>query len=329
MEAHDAKAWREQADGVRRERIVHAMARVAYERGFAGASVAAVCSSAKVSGQAFYGCFASREQCFLAVLDEGHARVSRLVSRAFAGKTLWLEAIRAAQIELLCFFDAEPQLARVCIVESLATGPWALERREEHVTALTRLIVKHWRRLGPRDPYPFASVAVMVSSLGLIQKRLLAAGEGALIELLGPLMGIAAAPYLEAEAVAAEVRYSARLAREIASADRTPPTSGHQTPSDLKLPEPLADPRAYRARECVLYLADHPGASNRQVARAIGIARDNQISTVLSRLAAANLLIKQPAKPGGANAWRLSSKGDTVATALHSAITAKERGVKS
>jgi hypothetical protein len=83
-----------------------------------------------------------------------------------------------------------------------------------------------------------------------------------------------------------------------------------------QVPASLRDPRAHRARKCLLYLAEHPGASNRRIATAIGITRHDQISTLLSRLARGGLVVNQGRRPGLANAWSLSIDGQRVARAL-------------
>jgi AcrR family transcriptional regulator len=308
--------WSEHPLRSRRERIVRAMVEVVCERenGFAGASVAAVCARAKVSGGAFYEAFDSRESCFLAALDEGHRCATALVTEAFERADSWHEGVRLAQAELLMFFDREPQLARVCVVESLAAGPWALERREQHVAALTQMIIGYSDPQAPQEPHPFAGEGVTASTLGVIQNHLLADRPEPLIALLGPLMGLAMAPYLDTEAVAEEVDYSERLATELQSGRGTgaiPDAAG-----DLQLPEVLRHPRAHRLRECILYVSEHPSSSNRQIAKGVGIARDTQISTTLARLARLGLVSKRGERPGGPNAWTLTARGVAVARTL-------------
>jgi AcrR family transcriptional regulator len=78
----------------------------------------------------------------------------------------------------------------------------------------------------------------------------------------------------------------------------------------------LADPRSHRARACVVYLAAHPGASNRQIAEGIGVARHSQMSSLLARLAGTGLLLKRPGRPGRPNAWSLTERGVQVTLAL-------------
>jgi AcrR family transcriptional regulator len=296
---------------VRRARLIEAMAHAVCEHGFAGASVAAVCARANVSRRSFYEVFDSREGCFLAVLDEGHRRASEIVTQAFADADSDLDGLLMALAALLAFFEQEPLLARVCMVESLAAGPWALAHRERHVASLTRLIVEQCADGAPDEPHPLATAGVMASVLWVVQNHLLANTHGRLLELLGPLMGLVTSPYLDPASVQHEIARAQAHAHKLLAT--LPPRA---TAPAVALPEPLLDPRAHRLRKCVIYLNKHPGASNRQIAKAIGIARDTQISSILTRLTHAGLLDKRQHRPGLANAWTLTLHGQTAAHAL-------------
>jgi hypothetical protein len=82
------------------------------------------------------------------------------------------------------------------------------------------------------------------------------------------------------------------------------------------LPATLRDPRAHRARACLLYLLNHPGASNKDISRGIGIARHEQMSKLLTRLHGLDLISKEQGRPGYPNAWRLTRYGEQVTGAL-------------
>ena len=88
----------------------------------------------------------------------------------------------------------------------------------------------------------------------------------------------------------------------------------------VEVPGLLLDPRAYRARACLFYLAAQGerglSPSNREVANAIGVTRHEQISRLLARLAGLGLLLKKPSPCGRANAWALTEHGLRVAGAL-------------
>jgi AcrR family transcriptional regulator len=298
------------APASRRTRIVEAMALVVYEEAFVGASVRAVCARAKVSRHSFYTEFDSREDCFLAVLDEACRRADLLISGIFRQTECWREGVCAALAGLLLLFDREPRLSRVWLVDSLAAGSWALERRERHLAALADVIVDYW--LPPHEVQPSSLVVagVMASVLGIIQTHLVTRNPEPLLTLLGPLMGMATSPYLSSCAAAAEIERGTAVAEKILNEHYVHPQSDAAGAGQLRpLPDPLRNPRAYRAWQCLRYLADNDGASNRQVATAIGISSHAQISTLLARLACAGLLLKVPGDRGRANAWSLTPYG--------------------
>jgi AcrR family transcriptional regulator len=287
----------------RRAALLEAMVAVVSERGYARATVGVLCAQAGISRRSFYECFDSREECFLAVIDDGYRQVSTLIARAFErAKGDWREGLRGALAELLSLFDRRPELARVWLVECLAAGAWALERRARHIEALTEQIVGFWSELSGMGSHPLAAVGVMETLLGIVQTHALTTPSEPMVTLLGPLMGVVVAPYLDEQGVEVEIAVSAALAQELRAAPPINPPGLNPSPP----PDPVLAPRAHRARTCLRYLASHPGASNRQVADAVGIKSHTQASALLARLQRAGLLIKTPAPPGGANAWTLT-----------------------
>ncbi len=297
-----------------RARLIDALVLVIYERGYAQATVTEVCARANVGRGTFYELFDSLQACFLAMMDGGYQHARVLVARAFATQDCWQDAVRAALASLLEFFDGEPLLARVWLIETLAAGAWALERRERYLAALTSAIVERWVTVEEPQPSPLAATGVMESVLGIVRGHLLGEREEPLLTLLGPLMGLITAVYLGAQAATVEVERCEALTREML-AGREPPVHDAGT-GNVEIPPALRDPRAHRARGCLRYLAQSPGASNRQVARAVGIVRDDQISTMLARLMRMGLLVKSPGRPGSPNAWSLSPRGLQVVGAL-------------
>jgi AcrR family transcriptional regulator/DNA-binding transcriptional ArsR family regulator len=307
--------------GPRRDRILEAMVELAAEHGFAGVSVKLLTARAGVSTRTFYEEFEDLQACFLAVLDLALERAGGLILQAYAREQRWQDGVLGALASLLVFFDSEPALTHVWFVQALAAGPWALGRREQIAGMLRSMIVEHWVARGDEPPDPVAATGVMASVLGLIHTHLVTEQPEPLIELLGPLMGLVTSLYLDKEDVAREVRRGAQLAREIQAGEDTRWTlpaqaAGGRERQDVALPATLANPNARRARECLLFLADHPDSSNREIAAAIGVTHEPQISRLLSYLAEENLVTKRSAGAGKRNAWRLTPRGEEVARAL-------------
>jgi AcrR family transcriptional regulator len=301
----------------RRARILDAMVLVVHEHGFAHTTVTTVCAQARVSRGTFYEEFAGLRECFLAVMDDGYRCVHRTIEDAFEGAESWRAGLRAALAAVLAFFDAEPVLARVWLIETLAAGAWALERRERHVAELTGMIMRHWPLPDDVRASRHAVSAAMESVLGAIRTHLVTGRKEPLIALLGPLTGIVTMPFLAPPVVAEEIAEGVQLAQAIGA--RAKAEQGGAQTARVEVPALLHNPRARRLRKALLYISEHPGVSNRQVAQAIGLTRDDQISTILARLADTDLIGRRHSTPGGSNQWVASPSGVMVARELQRA----------
>jgi hypothetical protein len=84
---------------------------------------------------------------------------------------------------------------------------------------------------------------------------------------------------------------------------------GSLTDGASALPTILGNPNARRARECLIFLAGHPGSSNRELATGIGVTHQSQISRLLSQLVAEKLVSRRSQGVGKRNAWHLTPRG--------------------
>lgn len=105
-----------------RDEILRAAIEIIAERGFRDASSASVIERAQVSRAAFYKLFGGVEDCLRAVLDEALSHATALVESAFSRTRTWEEGMRDSLAAILCFLDSEPAVARVLLVETLASG---------------------------------------------------------------------------------------------------------------------------------------------------------------------------------------------------------------
>jgi AcrR family transcriptional regulator len=301
------------ASEARRARIVEATADVVAKHGVAGASVESVCARAQVSRRTFYTCFADLDECVVAVMRVSSERVAAVASRALEGQERWFDGVRAALAAVLAFFDREPVLARVCVVESLGGSTVIREQREEFVRAFRELIME---RIDREDPgfSPVIADGVMASVLGAIYAHIVMGEPGPLIELHSRSMGLIAALNAGADELEREIARNAALT-QVVQRGPTDPVSPQP-----RIPAVLADPRAHRARECLIYLqaqgrrGSYP--SNREVGLGAGVANAAQVSVLLARLAGLGLVSKDCGGPGHPNAWRLTEQGELVARAL-------------
>jgi AcrR family transcriptional regulator len=131
---------RDEVQRVQRERLMAAMVHVVATAGYEETTVERVLVQAGVSRRTFYELFDDREDCFLSAYDDAMQRVLRVVTDAYLDGDVPERRIEAALEAFLEFLAAEPELARMCVVEVFAAGSRARERRAEVMERLSQLV---------------------------------------------------------------------------------------------------------------------------------------------------------------------------------------------
>jgi AcrR family transcriptional regulator/DNA-binding MarR family transcriptional regulator len=294
-------AQRERLGELQRARILAATFDVVCERGAANVSVVHVVERSGVSRRTFYEQFVGRDDCFLAAFEQALGSVSARVLPAYGSESVWHERIRAGLLALLAFLDDEPSIGRVLIGESLACGPRVSERRGRVIALLTSTI-DEGRSHARTDTAPsLTAEGIVGGALAVIQARLSETKRESLIGLTNSLMGMIVLPYLGQAAVRREL-------------GRPLPTPTIHRREGVLLSDPFKDigmRLTYRTVRVLMAIAEHDGASNRQLGESAGIADQGQISKLLGRLQRIGLVRNAGLGPGqGApNAWTLTEKG--------------------
>jgi AcrR family transcriptional regulator len=296
---------------MQRRRLLLAFTEVLAEDGLEDAGVGRVCKRAGVSRRTFYDLFEDREACFVAVLDAAMQRISAIVVPAYEHQDHWRERIRSALIAVLEFFDEEPALARVCLVEALKAGPAVLERRRQVLDVLT-VAVDEGRSESKEGvgPPPLTGQSTVGGAVSVLHARVLEENSRPLLELLNPLMSMIVHPYLGPAASHRE------LDRRAPS--RKPSRNGHD-PKHARDPfRDLPIRITFRTARVLATIAAHPGASNRQIGDEAGVADQGQISKLLARLERYELVENhsQGNVKGEPNAWQLTQRGHGILQAV-------------
>ncbi len=327
-------APREQLVEIQRSRLMAAAVAAVDELGYADTTVSDVTSRARVSRRTFYELFANREECLAAVLDDVVGLVEGELVAADLGGLGWRERVRGGLWVILSFLDREPVLARVCVVQALRGGAEVLERREEILTGLAR-VVDEGRGEGARGGGCSALTAegVVGAAFAIVYARLLRGEQAPLTGLLGELMGMIVLPYLGAAAARREQTRPARMATGSASVPADPESvSVGPRVAGGAVRDPLQGVQmrlTYRTARVLEGVAERPGGSNRLVAERAGIHDAGQVSKLLRRLASLGLLMNTgPGHlKGEPNAWTLTAKGERVARSIRSHTTTLQREV--
>jgi AcrR family transcriptional regulator len=179
-----------------RGRMLAAMAAAVGEKGYAEVAVADVISRARVSRKTFYEQFDNKLGCFLAAYDAGVELMLAAIDDAIARARPDPDAIALAGTRrYLETLAANPAFARTFLVEVLAAGPEALERRTQvHERFATQLAEIH-RAACARDPdcpqLPAHTFRACVGAIHeLVTHHVVHRGAESLPELLDPIVEI-------------------------------------------------------------------------------------------------------------------------------------------
>jgi AcrR family transcriptional regulator len=293
---------------LQRSRLLGGAVAAVEELGWSSVTVASIAARAHVSRRSFYMSFGDREDCLLEVLRDTVARIASESALADLHHGLsWRERIRTGLATILCFFDREPELARLCITESVHGGQRVSEWREEVLALLTGIVDE-----GRLDSARAAQVPALTAEgsvgavLRILHKRLLNRRPEPLSELLGELTAMIVLPYLGATTARAE---RTRSTPEIPSRSQS---RAYRAGDDPLKDIPMRV--TYRTARVLQAAARHPGASNRLLGEQADIHDQGQISKLLVRLQRLNLITNagNGHAKGEANAWQLTRLGERV-----------------
>jgi AcrR family transcriptional regulator len=196
-----------------RARAFISLIHLTFDEGYASLLDAQIAQFAGISTEVFHRQFASKEECFLALLDEIGQDARRSVRRRMAAASSWPESVHlgiGAFVDYLVEHDA---LARVAFVELFQAGPAV-------VPHLTRPVEELLRSLTEAAPEPrrgplIAEQAVTGVLWGIVSSYPLGNCLSRLRGLVDQLSFFVLAPYIGAEA-----------AVEAIEATRRPPDAG-------------------------------------------------------------------------------------------------------
>jgi AcrR family transcriptional regulator len=188
---------REQILDSQRERLLAAMAQEVAAQGYRATTITGVVKLAKVSTRDYYAHFDSKQDCFLAAFDAVADHLTELISAAVAAESDWPHQVIAALRAALGFFSANPDLARLFLLEAAgATPAIAIRFRQAVLAAVPPLALGREELADPASLLPEAESSIIGGMVSLAT-RLIVSGEAEqLNELLPDLAEFALSPYL-------------------------------------------------------------------------------------------------------------------------------------
>jgi AcrR family transcriptional regulator len=189
-----------------RERLIAGLAEAIAENGYSGTTIAHITRAAAVSRRTFYEHFSSKDECFVAAYDTVMNELQERVTEAFESEHEdWAHSVKAGIDAMLEFLAAEPNLARLCMVEALVAGPAVVERYDAAIQGFVPYFQKG--REG-RPPEVLARLsatteeALVGGMVSLISRRIIAGRAEELEQLLPDLVEFTLTPYLGSDGAA-------------------------------------------------------------------------------------------------------------------------------
>jgi AcrR family transcriptional regulator len=182
------KLPREQVVRSQRDRLLRAMAEAMAEKGYVETSVADVLRRARISRETFYQQFSSKQDCFIAAFDAAAGTILGRAASAAGQSGGPLERFDRALRAYLDALAAEPELARLFLLEVYAAGEPALQRRGEVQGRFADLVAAG---VGARnDGERFACDTLVAAISAMVTARLAAGDPEGLRALHEPLVAL-------------------------------------------------------------------------------------------------------------------------------------------
>ncbi len=178
-------APRSEVERNQRERLYGATVAVVAGKGYASSSISDLIAVAGVSRTTFYKYFSDKEECFLATLDELVAAAIGATEREVRFEGSLLERAEQGLEVFMGLLVAQPDAARICIVEAYAAGPRAVERVDRAVARFRELVAY---------VLPEEMLAAMIGGVRkMLHGRLRSGTEAGLMSLVPQLLQLALA----------------------------------------------------------------------------------------------------------------------------------------
>ncbi len=125
----------------KRARVLGSVVHLTLDEGYAELTDPQIAQFAGISTEAFHKQFASKEECFLAVVDEFAQEALDSVERAIGGIATWPEAVPVAVTAFIDYVVAHPALLRMAFIDLFEVGPGMIGRMTKSIDRFTALLI--------------------------------------------------------------------------------------------------------------------------------------------------------------------------------------------
>jgi AcrR family transcriptional regulator len=187
----------------RRARALSALVHLTLDERYSALSDPQIAQFAGISTEAFHKMFATKEACFLALLDEFVAEAMEAVRLAVGRTDDWPEAVRLGVRALAEYFAGHEALSRLAFIDIFDVGPGMIGRMTRSIEDFTKLLDE----LGPaprRGPL-VAREAITGAIWGIVSSYTAHDRVRQLPRLVDQLSFVVLAPYIGAKEATAAI----------------------------------------------------------------------------------------------------------------------------
>jgi AcrR family transcriptional regulator/DNA-binding transcriptional ArsR family regulator len=299
--------------GLQRARLIAAMTVLSRERDWHGLSVERICEHAGMSRRTFYEHFVDAEDCFASAIEDALGSLwDEVAEQVDTAGDDWAEQVTVAFVTFLAALELDRPRAWMAIMEPLYGNSRARAARQVVVDRFVALLER-----GPADEdsdrVPVNTAAGTIGGLWELALQYISGGEDAvgIDEAAGSAIFLALSPFVGRHE-AMRHAFGARKPSDVVVAARervgeNPPAADDAiAQAALRLTE--------LAAATLLHIAEHPGCGNVEIADALGVAHESQMSRLLRRLADGGLA--ESRREGRSHAWELTERGSAVTARL-------------
>jgi AcrR family transcriptional regulator len=298
-----------------RDRLVVATGQLAAELGSPAIGVHHICQRAGISRRTFYELYTDRDACFVDAHQEAYGRLLSYLTEAVTDVgPEWEDRAVAVTQSLLGAWEADRVLAHLCLVSAVGGNGDTMALRRTAIAQMAGM-------LAGAPSQPLAVEPVLAGAIGsvweLALRTLTEDPEASITDLAGPSIYLVLSPFVGRRQAAA--RAAGRGGATAYVTRWTPTVAGGADEHGLLVTELTG--------QTLRYLNGHPGAANIDIARAVDVRHESQMSRHLGRLERAGMVKHR--KEGRTNAWTLTDRGQEAARTLRDLRSDAPRLIRS
>jgi AcrR family transcriptional regulator len=172
-----------------RERLFAAAVSSVARSGYARSSVEELCRISGVARTDFYKYFDSRQDCFLATIDELQELGMARVRAGYRDGDDWEEKIRGAFDQLIGLLVCQPAAGHMYVVDVYEAGPQGTERARRGLAGFEALLARSFNRSPRHAGLPAEIIAAIVAGVQMVIHNRLRRGDVAELPRLAGELG--------------------------------------------------------------------------------------------------------------------------------------------